>query len=59
MKLKVERYGLRIEPESEIDIVYIEEILGLKTEDDTIKLRRENAHGLSCIAYLTTEEKLR
>ena len=32
--------------------LFIEEILGLKNEGDTILLVRKNASGLSCLAYL-------
>lgn len=56
MKLKVERYGIEIIPEDKIDEAYIEEVLGLKEANSSIKLKRINAMGLSCIAYLQTEK---
>jgi hypothetical protein len=55
MKFEVKRYGLRIEPQSEIDEAYIEEILKLKRDDDACILKRKNASGLNCIAYLETK----
>ena len=62
MKLSINRYTLQITPEDkgyptpdERDTAYIESVLGLKKEGDSIKLTRKNASGLSCIAYLETE----
>ena len=52
MKLEVERYRLKIVPESEIDKAYIEEVLGLRQDGDSIPCRRVNAMGLNAIAYL-------
>ena len=52
MKLKVTETGMQIVPESPQDIVYIQEFLGLKDEDDYADCKRKNASGLSCIAYL-------
>ena len=65
MKLDILRYGLRIVPEDsytmspgdERDTTYIEEVLGLHKEGDTITLRRVNVMGLSSLAYLETIEK--
>lgn len=64
MKLKIMRYSLQIVPEDgsypnndERDTAFIEEVLGLRKDGDSIKLTRRNASGLSCIAYLETEEK--
>lgn len=54
MKFDVLRRGFQIEPQSEMDIAFIEEVLGLKRADDFCILRRQNAMGLSCIAYLET-----
>jgi len=59
MKLEVERSRLIISPESDVDIAYIEEVLGLEKEGDTIKLSRRNAHMLSCIAYLETKKEVK
>lgn len=61
MKLKVTRYSLQIVPETsydnsdERDTAFIEDVLGLEKNGDWIKLKRVNASGLSCIAYLETE----
>jgi len=46
-----------IYPDNEMDDAYIEKVLGLEKEGDSIKLVRRNAMGLSCIAYLETEVK--
>ena len=55
MKLKILRNGLQITPDGdERDVVYIEEVLGLKKDGDSINLVRKNAYGLSCVAYLET-----
>ena len=55
MKLKILRKGLQIIPDGdERDVVYIEEVLGLKKDGDSINLVRRNAHRLSCLAYLET-----
>lgn len=68
MKLTVKRNRLVITPEDECEEAYIEEVLGLKEEGDTIALCRRNAMGLSaedlqrdcllelarCVAYLET-----
>lgn len=63
MKLQINRYSLQIVPEDvkvfdrdERDTAYIEEVLGLKKHGDWIKLKRINASGLSCIAYLETDK---
>ena len=42
MKLKVHRRWLQIIPENEIDEAYIEEVLGLKKDKDSVHLVREN-----------------
>ncbi len=64
MKLQIYRDGIDIVPEDsgypnydERDIAYIEEVLGLKKEGDSIKLVRKNAMGLSSLAYLRTEKR--
>ena len=60
MKLITRRYCLQIVPETniatgdEIDIAYIEEILGLKKNGDSVSLIRRDVAGLSSIAYLET-----
>ena len=64
MKLEIHRNSLKIIPEDksaircdERDTAYIEEVLGLKKDGDSIKLVRKNAYGLSCIAYLETKKE--
>jgi len=59
MKLEVERYRIKIIPESEIDEAYLEEVLGLKKKEDTIKAKRVNAINMSCWAYLEIKAKER
>lgn len=54
MKFIVERHGIEVVPENKADEAYIEDTLGLKREGDSVPLVRQNAWGLSCIAYLTT-----
>ncbi len=49
------RKRIVIYPDNEMDEAYIEKVLGLEKEGDSIKLVRRNAIGLSCIAYLETE----
>lgn len=43
MKLSLERKGLIIEPDTILDIVFIEEVLGLKKDGDKIELVRINS----------------
>ena len=61
MRLEITRYSLRIVPEDntvinqdERDTAYIEEVLGLKQNGDSITLMRRNVHGVSAIACLET-----
>lgn len=48
MKLIVNRYSLDIVPESPIEEAYLETVLGLKRQGDSVPLVRQNAIGLSC-----------
>ena len=64
MILNITKRSLQIVPEdkgypnpNELDTAYIEEVLGLKNDGDSIKLTRKNAHGLGCIAYLETKKE--
>jgi len=64
VKLKIKRYSLQIVPEDitygqsdKRDEAFIEEVLGLQKDGDSIRLIRRNASRLSCIAYLETEKK--
>ena len=63
MKLKVSRDKLQIVPErgvfpgdDERDEAFIEEVLGLKKEGDSVLLVRKNVSGLSALAYLETHQ---
>ena len=63
MKTSINHHTLRITPEAEgypipeeKDTAFIENVLGLKKEGDSIKLIRKDVHGLSCIAYLETDQ---
>lgn len=57
MKFEVGRYGINVIPQDEADEAYIEDTLGLKKEGDYVLLTRENAMGMSCIAYLRTKHQ--
>ena len=57
MKLQIDRYSIKIIPESEIDKAYLEEILGLKQDVDRVDVRRVNAVSLSCWAYLEIKKR--
>jgi len=52
MKLKVTETGMQIVPENAQDIIYIQEFLRLKNENDYARCIRKNAGNLSCMAYL-------
>ena len=63
MRLNINRDGLQIIPEDlrmpypdERDTAFIEGVLGLKKNGDSIKLVRQNAYGLGRIAYLETQK---
>ena len=55
MHLEVGRRKMKICSDNEIDEAYIEEVLGLRKEGDSIKLVRKNVTGMSWMAYLETE----
>lgn len=60
MKLNIARRYLEIVPEGqsnvdERDLVFIEEVLGLKKHGDSIKLVRKNVINSDSLAYLKTE----
>lgn len=59
MKLLITRYSLEIIPEDSLsdkrDTAYIEEVLGLKKDGDSIQLIRRNVSDLSSLAYLETK----
>lgn len=57
MNLEVCRYNLKVKSGTfwpEIDVAFVEEVLGLKRDGDHVDLVRVNASGLSCLAYLET-----
>ena len=54
MQFKIERYGIKIIPEDDVDRDYIEDTLGLKKENSFIRLARVNVLGLGRLAYITT-----
>lgn len=54
MRFKVERRGIEVIPESDQDVAYIEDTLGLKNDGDFVPLVRQNAINLSCMGNLTT-----
>ena len=45
---------LEIEPENIGEIIFIEDVLDLKIDQDTIILKRVNAMNLDSLAYLET-----
>ena len=62
MKLIILRNKIEIVPEDggcpnydERDTAFIENVLGLKKDGDSIKLVRRNAHGVNKLAYLETK----
>ncbi len=64
MKLIINRTTLQITPEDvrypvpdERDTAFIEAVLGLKKDGDSIKLIRKNISGRADIAYLRTESR--
>jgi len=54
LKLQVGRYSISIYPENEVEEAYIEEVLGLKENGDSVKLFRENVVGMGLVHCLTT-----
>ena len=58
MKMEVGRYGIEIIPESQIDEAYIEEVLGLKKEDD-ICICRRGVIGEDRLAFIVIEREKR
>ena len=55
MEIKIEKHGIKFFLESPLEEVYIEEILGLKTEGDYVLLVRKGTSGLGQTIYLQTE----
>ena len=54
MRFEIRRHGIAVIPETKEDEAYIEDTLGLRRDGDAVLLRRRNAMGLSCIAFLET-----
>ena len=52
MRFVIDRDSIRIIPDSDQDIAFIEDTLGLKDKCQCIELRRVNAHNLSSLAEL-------
>lgn len=52
MKLKENRYSLAIEPNSEVEIAFMEEVLNLRKASDTCTAKRVNVMGVDAMAYL-------
>lgn len=46
MKFRLERKGILIIPESEQDVAFIEDTLGLERHGDSICLKREDSMGI-------------
>ena len=54
MKLEMNRYAMKMIPENVQDVVYIEEVLRLREDKDTLPLRRANGIDLKNVACLET-----
>lgn len=55
MKFEILRYSIRIIPEDEKDVAYIEEVLKLRTAQDThCVLVRKEVFGTHKLAYVET-----
>lgn len=58
MRMEINRHRIRIVPENEMDVAYIEDTLGLKKEGDMISLKRISPIGLSfSLAYLEAKKE--
>jgi len=51
VRVRISRHSLEIIPETIQDEVFLEEVLGLEDEGDSVPLSRVNAYRLSCWAY--------
>jgi hypothetical protein len=56
MKFEIGRYSLKIIPEDEQDIAYIEDTLGFKSEDSTVRIVRKHCFQSHILAYLEVEK---
>lgn len=59
MKLNIERYSLQIIPETPVDEAWLEEVLGLMKEGDSVPLVRVHPMDLSCWAYVEAKAKVK
>jgi len=57
MNLKVYRYSIQIIPESAVDNAFIEEVLGLKENGDSVKLTRVNVTGFGTLGYIEARKE--
>lgn len=55
MKLEIKRTHLKIIPQSPQDEAWIEEVLDLRNEGDSVKLKRSNVYGTGSLAYIEAE----
>ncbi len=56
MKLQISRYSLSVIPETPQDEAYMEEVLCLMRDGDSVPLVRRNAMGLSCWGHAEAKE---
>lgn len=54
MQFKLERRGIVIIPDNDLDAAYIEDTLGLRREGDAIAFVRENVYSTNALAKLTS-----
>ena len=60
IKIELERDGIKLIPESDLEIAFVEDTLGLKKNGDSIRLTRKSsysqvAEGIETLEYLRTE----
>jgi hypothetical protein len=54
VKFEQGRYGIRVIPENDGDVAYLEDTLGLTKEGDYVPLVRVNVISMHAIAYCET-----
>lgn len=52
MRFEVTRRGIKIVPENDQDVAFIEDTLGLNVAEDYVRLTRKNVYGTSALAYV-------
>ena len=62
MILKINRFSIEIVPSSnrderELDVAFIEEVLGLKNDGDYVHLVRKNAHGVTSMGRMEATKR--